>query len=146
MPAVGSLSESGCVMITVGRLGLLLLMLAVLASGVACQGTPTGPSLANMAVSGLTWQPTMAIEGAADVCCCHLRGQTTNRNSVAVHATLTVRTYKQQQELPAVVFIMKDIPPGGVRPFDIAGFVVPCGEITGWNYELEVKGIAYPPL
>jgi hypothetical protein len=88
----------------------------------------------------------MNIAGADTVCCCHLRGVTTNNNSVPVHATLTVRTYKQQAELPAVIYIMKDIPAGGSRSFDVAGFIVPCAEITGWNYELEVKGLTYPPL
>lgn len=133
-------------MLTVGRLFRLLLLLAIVVPAVSCQGTPTGPSLAKMVVSGLTWQPTMALAGADTLCCCHLRGQTTNNNAVAVHATLTVKAFKQQQELPSVVFIMKDIAPGSVRTFDIAGFVVPCAEITGWNYELEVKGITYPPL
>lgn len=125
------------------RLGLVLVVWMPLA---ACQGTPTGPSLSNMLISSLNWQPTMTVSAADTVCCCHLSGQATNRNAVPVHATLTVRTYKNQTELPAIVYIMKDIPAGGVRPFEIAGFVVPCAEITGWNYELEVKGIAYPPL
>jgi len=133
-------------MVSVGRVGRVMLLVTLALVAVSCQGTPTGPSLANMTISGLTWQPTMAVSGAAEVCCCHLRGQTTNQNTVSVHATLTIRTYKQQVELPSVVYIMKDIPAGGVRAFDIAGFVVPCNEITGWNYSLEVKGIAFPPL
>ena len=133
-------------MISVSRLVRLSILLALAVSAISCQGTPTGPSLANMLVSGLSWQPTMSVAAADEVCCCHLRGQTTNQNTVAVHATLTIRTYKQQAELPSVVYIMKDIPAGGVRQFDIAGFVVPCGEITGWNYSLEVKGITYPPI
>jgi len=133
-------------MITIGRPIRLLCVLALVVMPAACQDTPTGPSLANVVVSGLAWQPTMTIDGADQVCCCHLTGQTTNKNTVPIHATLTVRTYKQQQELPAVLYIMKDIPAGGVRTFDVAGFLVPCKEITGWNYEVEVKGLTYPPL
>lgn len=128
------------------RLMRLLPLVALIVPALACQDTPTGPSLANMVISGLTWQPTMNIANADTVCCCHLRGLATNNNAVAVHATLTVRTFKQQAALPAMIYIMKDIPPGASRSFEVAGFIVPCAEITGWNYELEVKGITHPPI
>jgi hypothetical protein len=125
------------------RFAVLVLIGAAFATA-QCQGTPTGPSLANMVVADLQWQPT--IDNSPTLCCCHLLGRATNNNSVAVHATLTVTTYKQSEKLLSVVYMMKDVPPGATRQIDAAGFMVPCNEITGWNYELSVKGITYPPF
>jgi len=125
------------------RFAVLVLIGAAFATA-QCQGTPVGPSLANVVIADLQWRPTL--ENNPTLCCCHLAGRATNNNSVAVHATMTITTYKQASKLVTVDYIMKDMPPGGTYQIDAAGFIVPCNEITGWNYELAVKGITFPPF
>jgi hypothetical protein len=39
-----------------------------------------------------------------------------------------------------------DLQPGATTPFEAAGFVFPCNSIVNIRTQVNVSGVAYPPL
>lgn len=125
------------------RAGAVILAgLAVLASA-SCRGLPTGPSLADIALSYST-QATTADAGA---CCCRVVGNATNRNREPVHLTIKFTAMDaQDEEISRILYFVKDFQRGASHQIDAAGFVFPCSTISRVTAEVEVRGIAYPPM
>jgi hypothetical protein len=120
-------------------------MVAAVALLGSCHGLPAGPSLSNISVSPLSLQPTA---GDRALCCCRVVGTTRNLNSVAVHATFKFSAFDGVNASPIsrILFFVSDLRPGVERPIDAHGFVYPCNIIKELRTELDIRGIALPPL
>jgi hypothetical protein len=123
-------------------LGTVTLSLVLLSS---CRGLPTGPSLANIVVGPLSLAPTA---GDRALCCCRVTGTARNENSVPVHATFTFTAFDAERVRPIskVLYFIGDFRPGAERPIDAHGFVFPCDIIKDLRTELDIRGLAFPPL
>lgn len=117
----------------------------ILALGIgACRGLPAGPSLSNVTVGSLTLESTTGNPG---MCCCRVVGRVTNGNDVAVHATLKFTALDSRGESVATIMhFVADLEPGADRDIDAHGFIVPCAAIDRLTTEVDVKGIAHPPM
>jgi len=110
----------------------------------ACARTPVGPSLAGVTLQNVALQPTL---GDRNLCCCHVVGTVRNANSVSVHVTITFAAYDGQKAEPLsrILYFIKDLEPGQAHSVDASGFLYPCAVIKDLKWEIDVKGIAYPP-
>lgn len=119
--------------------------LAVVALLWSCHGLPTGPSLSNITVSPLSLQPTA---GDPALCCCRVVGTAKNLNVVAVHATFKFSAFDGINASPIsrILFFLSDLRPGVERQIDAHGFLYPCNIIKELRTELDIRGIALPPL
>jgi len=148
-----------------GRLALAAIALTI----VSCETVPTGPSLANVTLSGpngaaiqtragwlASQLPTVLAAGSATardptVCCCHIRAVVTNGNSVPVHVVMQFAAMDASKtELARIVNFAEDLLPGASYqiPDDgpgAAGFLLPCAAIDHVDYQLDVKALN-PPL
>lgn len=123
-----------------------LCLVAVLSMAGCADVTPTGPSLADVQLSGITTAPTT---GDRSLCCCRVVGTATNRNGVAVHATLKFSAYQTAtaaEPLSTLIYFIKDFQPGATHAIDAPGFIFPCNVINNLKTEVEVRGISSPPL
>ncbi len=110
---------------------------------VACEGLPTGPSLAGIVVTNLRTQATLSDPA---FCCCHIVASAKNNNTVGVHATFKFAIYDAaQQEISRSVFFLNDFAAGSTRNIDVSGFLVPCNVVKDIKYELSVRGLTEPP-
>jgi hypothetical protein len=127
------------------RLAILMALLGVAAFvGAACRGLPAGPSLSNVTVGSLTLEPTIGNPG---LCCCRVVGSVANNNDVAVHATFKFDALDDRGESMArILYFVADFEPGTSRPIDAHGFIFPCSAVRQLKTEVDVKGIAFPPL
>ena len=126
-----------CLQLTVGFVALAL------AIG-ACRGLPAGPSLSNVSVGSLTLESTTGNPG---LCCCRVVGRVSNQNEVAVHATLKLTALDNRGEsIATILHFVPDLEPGASRDIDAHGFIVPCSAINQLSTEVDVKGIAFPPM
>lgn len=109
--------------------------------------TPTGPSLSDVQVSGLRTVPTTENPG---LCCCRAVGTAVNRNSVPVHVTLKISAYANPpgaEPVASLVYFIKDFQPGASHAIDAPGILFPCASISpALKYEVEVRGLTFPPL
>jgi hypothetical protein len=120
-----------------------IIALLALAATAGCGGLPTGPSLANIAVSDLRTQSTI---GDTALCCCHVVGTARNNNSVAVHATLKFAALDaNQQEISRVVYFIESFQPGATHRIDAGGFLFECARVRSLKYEVSVRGLTSPP-
>lgn len=142
---------------------------AIALTTVSCGTVPTGPSLANVTLSGpngaaiqtragwlASQLPTVFAAGSTTardptVCCCHIRAVITNGNSVPVHVVVQFAAMDTGgTELARIVNFAEDLLPGASYriPDDgpgAAGFLLPCAAIDHVDYQLDVKGLN-PPL
>jgi hypothetical protein len=120
-----------------------LACVAALAAG--CESLPAGPSLANVTVTGIGLRSTT---GDPALCCCRAIGTVTNRNREPVHVSLKIAGYdgRSTDPLSTVFYFIKDLDPGASHAVDAPGFIVPCAAIADVKFEVDVKGIAYPPI
>lgn len=120
-----------------------VIILIGLAASSGCEGLPTGPSLANVAVSNLRTQPTI---GDNNLCCCHVLGTARNNNAVALHATLKFAAIDaNQQEISRVVYFIENFQPGASHQIDAGGFLFECARVRNIKYEVSVRGLTSPP-
>lgn len=120
-----------------------LFALWVLAATAGCEGLPTGPSLANVAITDLRTQPTI---GDAGLCCCHVVGNARNNNSVALHATLKFAALDaNQREISRIVYFIESFQPGATHRIDAGGFLFECARVRSLKYEVSVRGLTSPP-
>lgn len=132
-----------------GRTSVLLACLFALALGLSgcADVTPTGPSLADIQITGLRLSPTTENPG---LCCCRVLGTATNRNTVPVHVTLEISAYgipPGADPLASLVYFIKDFQPGATHQIEASGILFPCNAISpALKYEIEVRGLTYPPL
>lgn len=125
---------------------LLLASIGVMGHAACSDVTPTGPSLADIRLTGIS---LAASAGDASVCCCRVVGTAVNGNAVAVHATLRFSAYARPQDsdpLATTIYFIKDFQPGAVHAIDAPGLLVPCRAIGHLKTEVEVRGLTYPPL
>jgi hypothetical protein len=123
----------------------LCLASVLLVAGCA-EVTPTGPSLSDVQLSGITTAPTA---GDRSLCCCRVVGTATNRNSVPVHATLKFSAFQTPtaaEPLSTLIYFIKDFQPGATHAIDAPGFIFPCNVVNNLKTEVEVRGISFPPL
>jgi hypothetical protein len=121
------------------------LLLALLSLG--CEGTPLGPSLAEVTLENVGLRPT---QGSRDACCCHVTGVVTNRTTAPVHVTLKFAAFQSQTSpdpFASIVYFIEDLQPGARHDVDAAGFLIPCSAINlqFLRRELSVRGVAFPP-
>jgi hypothetical protein len=45
-----------------------------------------------------------------------------------------------------ILYFVADFEPGTSRPIDAHGFIFPCSAVRQLKTEVDVKGIAFPPL
>jgi len=111
----------------------------------SCGGTPVGPSLSNVTISNLRLEPTTS---NAALCCCRVKATAQNRNSVPVHLTIKFSALDGVRDDPiaTIVHFVSGLEPGTRRDIDAAGFIVPCSAIRDVATEVDVSGIAFPPL
>ncbi|MCU0255345.1 MAG: hypothetical protein MUF60_01255 [Vicinamibacterales bacterium] len=109
--------------------------------------TPTGPSLSDVQVTGLRTVPTTDNPG---LCCCRAVGTAVNRNSVPVHVTLKISAYANPpgaDPVASLIYFIKDFQPGATHAIDAPGILFPCASISpALKYEVEVRGLTFPPL
>jgi hypothetical protein len=125
----------------------LLLVVATACLLSACEGTPDGPSLADVPLTNIGLRPTL---GDATACCCHVTGTVTNSNSVPVHVTIKFAAFQNAtapDPFASVVYFIEDLQPGARHNVDAAGFLVPCSAINlqFLRKELSVRGVTFPP-
>jgi hypothetical protein len=127
----------------VGCFTVVLSALVALAPG--CRGLPAGPSLSNLVIGQLTLQPTI---GDPSLCCCRVVGTARNNNRVPLHATFKFSAFDGERTNPiaTILFFLQDFEPRTDRPIDAHGFIFPCQVIKELKTEVEIKGIAFPPL
>ena len=127
----------------------LLLIAGAIAASVAlgsCDRSPTGPSLANVALSGVTLQSTV---GNASLCCCRVVGTATNQNDRPVHVTLKFSAFDGQNALPlsTVVYFIEDLQPRATHRIDASGFLFSCARIADLKTEIDVRSPDdFPPF
>ncbi len=111
----------------------------------ACGGTPTGPSISNVVLRNIALQPTT---GNPNLCCCHVSGTAENGNTVPVHVTIKFSALDGVRDEPiaTVLAFVSDLEPRTSRAIDAAGLIVPCSAIKELTTEVDVSGIAFPPL
>jgi hypothetical protein len=111
----------------------------------ACGGTPTGPSISNVVLRNIALQPTAE---NPNLCCCHVSGTAENGASVPVHLTIKFSALDGVRDEPiaTIVAFVSDLEPRSTRTIDAAGFIVPCAAIKDVKTEVDVSGIAFPPL
>lgn len=114
-----------------------------------CEGTPDGPSLADVPLTNVGLRPTLANDPTA--CCCHVTGLVTNNNSVPVHVTIKFAAFRSQTSpdpFASTVYFIEDLQPGGRHNVDSAGFLIPCNAINLGllRKEVSVRGVAFPPF
>lgn len=122
-----------------------LCLASALSSGGCADVTPTGPSLSDVQLSGITTAPTA---GDRSLCCCRVVGTATNRNGVPVHVTLKFSAYQTptaSEPLSTLLYFIKDFQPGASHAVDAPGFIFPCSVINNLKTEVEVRGITFPP-
>ena len=112
----------------------------------ACRGLPQGPSLSDITVSPLRLEPTL--DDDPTLCCCRVVGTVRNNNRVPVHATFRFSAFdgERAEEISSILFFVPDFQPRTDRPIDAHGFIFPCNVIKELKTELDIKGIAFPPL
>jgi hypothetical protein len=121
-----------------------LIMLVAASWMTACNGSPTGPSLANVSVSDVRLQPT---EGNAALCCCRVAAVAENRNDVPVHVTVKFFAYDQDPSFPltAIVHFIRSMQPGRREPILASGFLLACSRIADVRVEVDVNGTSALP-
>lgn len=123
---------------------MTLLICAAAFTVFGCQALPTGPSLSAFEVTNIAGQPTL---GDRSLCCCHVVGTATNRNTVPLHATITFSGFDtRDREISKILYFLQDVAPGQTRAINAAGFIVPCNAITRFSWEVKVRAITHPPL
>ena len=122
-----------------------LVCLAAAALLVSCSGAPEGPSVSNITLRNIALAPTT---GNAALCCCHVVATAENRNSVPVHLTVKFSALDgtHSDAIATIQHFVGDLEPGAQRQIDAAGFVFPCSIIKSVKTEVDVSGIAFPPL
>jgi hypothetical protein len=107
----------------------------------ACEGAPSGPSLAAVQVSDVTLQST---EGSATLCCCRVAAVADNRNTVPVHVTIKFTGYDENPALPlaTIVHFIKNMQPGTRAPILASGFLFACSRLRDVRVEVDVTGTA----
>ena len=150
-----------------GGVTLALCALGMLATSLACESVPLGPSLTKVAFIGINnsqiqtnagWRvaqlPTVVLSGGVrdpSVCCCHIRGLVSNANAVPVHVVVQFAAMTPNDtEQARIVNFVQDLQPGATYriPDDgpgAAGFLLPCAAIDHVNFQLNVSSLA-PPL
>ena len=123
------------------RIGVFGFLITVMAS---CSHVDTGPSLYNAVLRNVTLSSTT---GNPALCCCHVVGTAENDNTVPVHLTIMVAAFdSHNNSLETILQFVPDLQPGASTPFDAAGFVIPCNSISSIRTQVNVSGVAYPPL
>jgi hypothetical protein len=122
-----------------------VLMLGLVVTFVtSCSGAPQGPSLSNAVLHNVS---LLSTTGNAALCCCHVVGTAENDNSVPVHLTIQVSAFDaHNNSLETILGFVPDLQPGATRQFDAAGFVFPCNAISSIRTQVNVSGVAFPPL
>ena len=131
---------------TMARAALLISFGALMLS--ACEGTPSGPSLADVPLTNVGLRPTL---GDATACCCHVTGVLTNNNSVPVHVTVkfaAFQTATSADPFASVLYFVEDLQARARHDVDAAGLLVPCSAINlqFLRKEVSVRGVAFPPF
>jgi hypothetical protein len=148
----------------------------------SCSTVPNGPSLTNVTFSPAinettVWKaqqrPTViGLDGKPDptVCCCHITGTITNRNSVPVYALVQFAAVAPNgDQLSRSLFYAPDLRPGQTTTIEAppasadcllnagsqangepilnkcAGFLLPCASIDHVNYQINVSSAGAPP-
>ena len=120
------------------------LVLALVIAAASCRGLPTGPSLSNIVVGPLSLQPTA---GDTGLCCCRVVGTVRNLNNVPVHATFKFSAFDDRvQPISTILYFVADFRPGTERPIDAHGLLYPCNIVKDLSTELDIRGLANPPL
>lgn len=124
------------------------LVLASVCALAACEGTPAGPSLADVPLTNVALRPTLA--GDATLCCCHVTGVLTNNNTVPVDVTLKFAAFQtptSPDPFASILYFVEDLQSGARHNVDAAGFLVPCSAINPQllRKEVSVRGVAFPP-
>ena len=111
-----------------------------------CEALPTGPSLVNVVLDGISKRPTLA-NGDTSLCCCHVTGTATNRNATPLYVTITFSGFDVDgKPISKILYFIPDLNPGASQSIDAAGFVVPCNALGKITWEVKVRGLTYPPL
>jgi hypothetical protein len=123
------------------RLSVTCALLALLMT--SCSRSPVGPSLGDVAVEGLSLQPTT---GNATLCCCRVTGMATNSNATPVHVTVKISAFNRAEPLPlaTLVYFIEDMQPGARHQIEASGFFFSCERISELKTEVDVKGLDYP--
>lgn len=130
-------------------LGLLAIVFVGTFALSGCEGTPEGPSLADVPLTNVGLRPTLANDATA--CCCHVTGVVRNNNSVPVHVTIKFAAFRTQTSpdpFASTVYFIEDLQAGASHNVDSAGFLIPCNAInlSLLRREVSVRGVAFPPF
>lgn len=114
-----------------------------------CEGTPEGPSLADVPLTNVGLRPTLANDPTA--CCCRVTGVVRNNNSVPVHVTIKFAAFRTQTSpdpFASTVYFIEDLQAGASHNVDSAGFLIPCNAInlSLLRREVSVRGVTFPPF
>jgi len=129
--------------------GLALALLVVAFTTAACEGTPEGPSLADVPLTNVGLRPTLANDPTA--CCCHVTGVLTNSNTVPVHVTVKFAAFRSATSpdpFASTVYFVEDLQAGATHVVDSPGFLIPCNaiDLALLRKEVSVRGVAFPPF
>jgi hypothetical protein len=131
----------------------LTAMVAVAAASVliaGCQNGVTGPSLsANFHDVTLVPTVTGGVEGAANVCCCHLAGKFTNTSSITVDAELRFPAKDASGNLVGQgEDVLNNVPSGATANFLAVGITAPCSSLSlaqiNADGSVRLKGLFQP--
>jgi hypothetical protein len=127
-----------------GRFGLVTGLLASLAAMSSCTQPPLGPSLSSVTLDNISLQPT---NGNATLCCCRVIGGATNKNTVAIHATIKFAAFNASQKDPlgTILYFIKDLQPNQRAEINATGFLFSCTQATQLKTEIDVNGLISPP-
>jgi hypothetical protein len=116
-----------------------VVVLIVACCMMACAQTPSGPSLADVQVSGVSLQAT---EGNASLCCCRVAAIAENHNTVPVHVTIKFVGYDENPTFPlaTIVHFIKNMQPGTQEPILASGFLLACSRLKDVRVEVDVTG------
>jgi hypothetical protein len=124
--------------------GMRVVMLCFVVIFMVSCSTPTGPSLTKAVLRNVALKATT---GNTALCCCHVVGTAENDNAVPVHLTIEFSAFDgHNNALETIVQFVADLEAGTTQPFDAAGFVFPCDSIASITTQVNVVGIAFPPL
>ena len=108
----------------------------------ACEGTPTGPSLAAVQVSDVRLQAT---EGNASLCCCRVAAVAENQNAVPVHVTVKFvglrrepGTFRWRRSCTS----SRTCSRARDEPILASGFLLACNRLKDVRVEVDVTGTA----
>ncbi|HEY3383782.1 MAG TPA: FxLYD domain-containing protein [Vicinamibacterales bacterium] len=117
-------------MIQVARLACATAAALVAAVAITACSQVTGPSLTVSIETRQLAPSSTAVANADTICCCHVRGTVKNTSSIPVHVDIRFHVKDSSGNDFTALDWVRDIPAGGSKPYDAAGIIAPCKQVT----------------